>query len=235
VDPDRQARREDAPRADGHDALADGRLDHRRQIDQPRLLGIVAIEHGVLMIVLELDRDMGVEVGQQQHPRRARANLGDAADQPFARKRRLAARHAFLATHIDENVAGEGAARIRDHLRAQRMNGVLRLEFRQRAELGILGLQSARDLLPLQQAGVLLAELGILTVDRDRVRDALDGAGDGGNRLADGLENRRHAIGDRGAQAVIEHQVGLTEQNHYRRNEHEEGERETLRGCFYGR
>ena len=187
------------------------------------------------MIILEFDRDVGVEVGQQQYSRRARADFGNAADQPLTRQRRLTARHAFLAASIDKDVAGESAARIGDHLDGQRVDGVLRLEFRQCAQLGIFGLEPARDLLPLQQPPILLAELGVFATDRDRVRDALDGIGDGGNRLPDGLQERRHPIGDRGAQAVIKHEIGLAEQNHHRRNEHEEGERETLRGCLYGR
>ena len=78
------------------------------------------------------------------------------------------------------------------------MNGVLRHELdADRAQLGVLGLEAARDFLPLQEPRILLAQRGVLAVDVDDVLDRADDAGDRGRiGCADDLEDRRQRVGD---------------------------------------
>ena len=63
-----------------------------RQIDQTRPLGIVAGQHRARRECLERHRDARIEVGDQQNPRGALADLGQPPDQALAGDRRLAAR-----------------------------------------------------------------------------------------------------------------------------------------------
>ena len=93
--------------------------DIDREIEEARLIGIVAGHHRPLARSVEHDRDVRIEVGQQQDAGGAVADLGDAADQPLAGHRRLAARDAVAPPALDQHVAREGAAGIGDDLRRE--------------------------------------------------------------------------------------------------------------------
>src|SRR5437763_2027494 len=100
---DREARREDAALARGQDALADLWRAAPADIKQPRPGRIVAGEDGVGARALDDDRDARIEVGDEEDPRGAAADLGQAAAQPLAGDHRLTSRQRLLAAGIDHD------------------------------------------------------------------------------------------------------------------------------------
>ena len=88
---------------------------------------------------------------------------------------------------------------------------VLGHRVQQLAQAGVLQCELAGRALPLEQALVLLAQLGILGPQRDQLADVLGQAARGVDRLHRDLENRRQEIADAAVDGLEQPDVGLAD------------------------
>lgn len=174
-------------------------------------MGVVAGEHGALAGGLDHHRDAAVQVGQQQHSRRAVAERGDTAGQPLGGHHRVALADAGLGTGPDQDRMDEDAAGIGDD--AGRDHGGRRLcdHAGEIAELHVLLLELVGDDLPLAEPLVLPPKLGVFVPKADQLASGLDHVGDARRRLGHEGEDRCQRVRHGRAHALDQQQVGLAE------------------------
>ena len=163
--------------------------------------------------VLQDHRDAAVQVGDQQHPRGARADLGDAADQAAFVERDLALADAVVRPDRQQHGPGIDAAGIGDHAGGD----VGGRRVGDPAQVGlqplVLGIERQRDRLPAAQVFVLVAQAGVLGAHVPQVGGAGDGVAQRGERLGERGVDRRQRVGQRHARALGQQRIGLAEQH----------------------
>ena len=103
-----------------------------------------------------------VDIGQQQDPGRALADLGHPSDQPLARRGGIALAHPVARPGGDQDAAHEGAAIVGHDPRGDEGHRLLGRKLQQLPQGLVLGLQLAGDRLPLHEPFLLLAQRRVL-------------------------------------------------------------------------
>ena len=172
---------------------------------------------------------MRVHVGQEQHPRRAFADVGDPADQAFRRDRRMPLGRAIRGPGEHEDGLDEGAAGIRDHAPGDEAERRIAGNLQQAAQFAVLDIERPRHQLPLQEARILLAQLGVLGVDRDEIGDMVGDTLCRHDGLGERVDHRHGDIEHRDAQALQQPRLGASHRDQGNGQQNEPEHRESLR------
>ncbi len=192
---DRQVGRERAGLGAGHHPLALLRHGAFRPVEQPRPRSVGADQDGVCARVLQDHRNPAVQVGDQQHPRGARADLGDPPDQAAFVQRDLALADAVVRADRQQHGLGIDAAGIGHHAGGD----VGRCRIGDPVQIGlqplVLRIQRQCDGLPAAQALILLAQPGVVGTQVPQVGRTGDGVAHIGQRFGQRDIDRRQRIG----------------------------------------
>ena len=187
--------------------------------------------------VLQHHRNAAVQVGNQQHPRGARADLGDAADQATFIERDLALADAVVRSDRQQHRTRIDAAGIGHHAGGDIGGGRVGDPAQVGLQPLVLRVERQRDRLPAAQLLVLLAQPGVLVADLPQVGGVGDGVAHGAERLGERSVDRRQRIGQRHARALGQQGVGLAQQHQPEgdRDQHRQGEFRERLTCLDGK
>ncbi|CAA7618854.1 hypothetical protein MTBSS4_220074 [Magnetospirillum sp. SS-4] len=226
--PDRNAGRKGAAGGGGDHAVANRNGGAAGDVVEAGPRGVVAGEDGLGAGGLQQDRSAGVDVGDQQQPRRAHPHFGDVADQNLARQHGLPLANAVLGAGAEQHGMAEGRPHVADHPGGD--EGAARIWNRVQVVVQnhVLGLKAARHRLPMHQAGVFLAQAGVLGADIGQFVKILGDAGDGGGGPGHGVQHGGQGVADQGAGPLDQHDIGLAEDHQGDRGDDQRQEGEAL-------
>jgi hypothetical protein len=210
-DADGQAGREGGARGGGDDPVAhrNGRVAGDVIELGPRL--VVAGKDGARARVFHQHRDLGVDVGQQQKPRRTVAHFGDIADQGFPRQHRLALAHTIARTGVEQHGMAEGRAQIADDAGGDEGGVGIGHHVQVVMQHGVFGIQPPCHRLPVLQAQVFLLQTGVFGPQIGEFTDTFADFGDGGGGTRHGVEHGGDGVGDGSARAFDQDDVRLAQ------------------------
>ena len=218
--------------ARGHDAVARGDFRSRGQADQAQHFRVVPGQDGAGAGPFDQHRDVGVQVGDQDDPRRAGPDAGDAPDQAVTGDHRLSLAYAGAKSGIEQQSMGEGAARVADDAGGHVAGLGPGHEVEQGAKRRVFGLQPARHRLPLQEPHLVLAQPGVLLVQGSQLADLVHYVGHGGDGAGQNVEDGGQRVGHLGADAFHQEHVRLAQQHQAERRRDQAHVREALDQAF---
>ena len=195
------------------DAVADADLGIGDQVQQFRLTGVVPAQDGTPPLVLQQDRNTGVQVGDQQDPAGAVAGLHRASDQPVRPHRGQAVADRVFAAHVDGHAADEGTRIVTDDPCGDEGMGGCGHIVQQRGKLPVLFQESVGNGPVLQQSFVLHAKGGVLRPEIAQATHLVHQIGDGSGRAGHAIENGGDRIGEPGADVVHDDGIEFAQQH----------------------
>ena len=228
---DRQIGREGAGLGAGDDPLT--LLWHAafRPVDHPRPRPVGADYDGMGARILQDHRYAAVHIGDQQHPRGACADLGDASDQAAFVQRDLTLADAVVRPDREQHRLGIDAACIRHHARGDVGRRGVRNPVQISLEPLVLSIERQCNRLPAAQLFVFLAQPRILGSDVPQPGRIDDCVPHGPKRSGERGIDRRQRIGQRHARTLGQHRIGLAKQ-HQPEGGHDQHRQGQLRQCL---
>ena len=176
--------------------------------------------------VLQDHRNAAVQVGEQQHPGGARADLGDTADQATFVERDFTLADAVVRTHRQQHRLGIDPAGVGHDTGGD----VAGRRVWDPAQVGleplVLGVERQCDRLPAAEEFVLVAQAEVLGADVPQVGGAGDAVAERGERRGERGVDRRQRVRQRHAGALGQQRICLAEQHQPEggRDQHRQGE-----------